>query len=209
MKPRILLSMPIDTLPNYAEALALAGAEAVDAGTGCDGLLLPGGGDLDPSLYGQAPEGSGPSEPERDRREMDLCRRFLAQGKPVLGICRGAQVMAAALGGTLLQDVKGHDQACGADRLHETRTAGLLLRLYGPEAVVNSAHHQAVDCLPPDCRLLQVSLDGVIEAFCHNTLPALAVQWHPERLCGRFARPDAVDGLPLLRAFLCLCGGRA
>ncbi len=209
MRPRILLSMPIDTLDNYVEALALAGAEAAGGETGCSGLLLPGGGDLDPALYGQAPQGCDPPDPERDRREIALCRKFLAEGKPILGICRGAQVIAAALGGSLLQHVEGHDRLDGVDRLHETRTAGLLLRLYGPEAVVNSAHHQAIDCLPPDCRLLQISVDGVVEAFCHNTLPVLGVQWHPERLCGQFARPDAVNGLPLLQAFLGLCGGRA
>lgn len=207
MRPRILLSMPMDTHANYVEALALAGAETTCGESVCDGLLLPGGGDLDPALYGQAPQGSDPPEPERDKREIALCKKFLSEGKPILGICRGAQVLAAALGGTLLQQVEGHGSLDGADRFHETRTAGLLLRLYGPEAVVNSAHHQAIDRLPPDCRLLQVSMDGVVEAFCHNTLPALAVQWHPERLCGRFARPDAVSGLPVLRAFLQLCGG--
>ncbi len=116
-------------------------------------------------------------------------------------------MLTVALGGTLLQQIEGHSRLPnGADRIHETRTAGLLTGLYGPSCAVNSAHHQAVDQLPPDCRILQISEDGVIEAFCHNTLPLLAVQWHPERLCGRFARPDAVSGLPLLRAFLALCG---
>lgn len=207
MRPRILLSMPIETRANYVEALALAGAETTGDETACEGLLLPGGGDLDPALYGQAPQGSNPPDAERDEREIALCKKFLSEGKPILGICRGAQVIAAALGGTLLQQVGGHDGLDGEDRLHDTRTAGLLLRLYGPEAVVNSAHHQAIDHIPTDCRLLQISTDGVVEAFCHNTLPVLAVQWHPERLCGRFARPDAVSGLPLLRAFLQLCGG--
>lgn len=207
MRPRILLSMPVETHANYVEALALAGAEATVDEMACDGLLLPGGGDLDPALYGQAMQGGDPPDRERDEREIALCKKFLSEGKPVLGICRGAQVMAAALGGTLLQRIEGHGCLNGADRLHETRTAGLLLRLYGPEAVVNSAHHQAVDRLPADCRLLQISMDGVVEAFRHNTLPALAVQWHPERLCGRFARPDAVSGLPLLRAFLQFFGG--
>lgn len=209
MRPRILLSMPINTLFNYAEAVSLAGGTAVDSGGACDGLLLPGGGDLDPAYYGQVLQGGDPPEPGRDKREIALCRRFLSDGKPILGICRGAQVIAAALGGSLLQHIEGHDRVGGADRLHETRTAGLLLHLYGPEAVVNSAHHQAVDQPPPDCRLLQVATDGVIEAFCHNTLPVLGVQWHPERLCGRFARPDAVNGLPLFQAFLRLCGGGA
>ena len=68
MRPRILLSMPIDTLDNYVAALALAGAEAAGGETGCSGLLLPGGGDLDPALYGQAPQGCDPPDPERDRR---------------------------------------------------------------------------------------------------------------------------------------------
>lgn len=207
MKPRILLSMPIETFTNYTEALALAGAEAVNDESACDGLLLPGGGDLDPALYGREDQGSDPPDVERDAREMALCKRFLEAEKPILGICRGAQVIAAALGGALHQRISNHDKLDGADRLHETRNAGLLLRLYGPESVVNSSHHQAIDQLPPDCRILQVSTDGVIEAFRHTRLPVLAVQWHPERLCGRFARRDAVSGLPLLRAFLQMCGG--
>ena len=72
-------------------------AEAAGGETGCSDLLLPGGGDLDPALYGQAPQGCDPPDPERDRREISLCRKFLAEGKPILGICRGAQVIAAAL----------------------------------------------------------------------------------------------------------------
>lgn len=205
MKPRILLSMPTSTFTNYTEAIALAGAEAVDDADACDGLLLPGGGDLDPAIYGQTQQGGDPPDAERDELEMSLCRRFLAAEKPILGICRGAQVLTAALGGTLLQKVQNHDRIGGADRLHDTRTAGLLLRLYGPEAVVNSSHHQSIDQLGSGCRLLQIAMDGVIEAFDHKTLPVLGVQWHPERLCGRFARPDAADGLPLLRAFVRLC----
>ncbi len=199
--------MPVETFTNYAEAVELAGGAPVDDAAACDALLLPGGGDLDPALYGQANQGSEEPDRARDERELALCRQFIEEKRPVLGICRGAQVLTVALGGTLLQQIEGHSRLPnGADRIHETRTAGLLTGLYGPSCAVNSAHHQAVDQLPPDCRILQISEDGVIEAFCHNTLPLLAVQWHPERLCGRFARPDAVSGLPLLRAFLALCG---
>jgi len=207
MKPRILFSMPVETFTNYAEAIELAGGAPTDDETACDALLLPGGGDLDPALYDQANQGSGEPDRARDERELRLCRQFFEEKRPVLGICRGAQVAAVALGGTLLQQIEGHGRLSnGADRVHETRTAGFLTGLYGPSCAVNSAHHQAIDRLPPDCRILQISEDGVIEAFCHKTLPLLAVQWHPERLCGRFARPDAVSGLPLLRAFLALCG---
>lgn len=206
MKPRILVSMPLEAVPNYAAALKLAGAEPVAGETACDGLILPGGGDVAPCFYGQTPQGSNASDLTRDTRELNLFRRFLSEGKPILGICRGAQVITVALGGTLYQQIANHDQIRGTDRLHETRTAGLLLRLYGPEAIVNSAHHQSIDRLPTDCRILQIATDGIIEGFCHNTLPVLGVQWHPERLCGQFSRPDAVDGLPLFQAFLRLCG---
>lgn len=210
MKPQILLSMPAGEFPNYAEALALAGGQAARPGDAC-ALLLPGGGDLLPKYYGQEDLGLCQNpDPDRDERELELCARFLAEKRPILGICRGAQVLAAALGGTLLQDLPDHGALLnGGDRIHETRTADVLTGLYGPVCAVNSAHHQAVDRLPEHCRILQLSCDGVVEAFAHETLPVLAVQWHPERLCGRFARPDAVSGLPLLRYFLALCGGDA
>lgn len=207
LKPQILLSMPAARFPNYDDALTLAGGALTDREDEAQALVLPGGGDLDPARYGQQDLGACAGvDPQRDARELELCRRFLDAGRPVLGICRGAQVLAVALGGTLRQDLPGHDALPGGgDRIHDTRTAGVLTALYGPECPVNSSHHQAVERMPAACRILQISCDGVIEAFAHETLPALAVQWHPERLCGRFARPDAVSGLPLLRYFLSLC----
>ena len=205
MEQTIFLETP-DQFPNYRDAVLLAGGALSAGEDGASGLLLPGGGDLDPAIYGAEDAGlCRDVDAERDRRELALCRRFLDAGKPVLGICRGAQVLAVALGGTLLQDVPGHSGLPGGDSLHDTRTAGFLTGLYGPACTVNSCHHQAVDRLPDGCRILQVSGDGVIEAFSHRTLPALGIQWHPERLCGSFARPDAVSGLPLLRFFLSLC----
>lgn len=205
----ILLSGPAAQFPNYVRALNLAGGTLTEEETAADGLWLPGGGDLAPDLCGLPDDAPCRDvDRERDLRELDLCRRFLAEGKPILGICRGAQVLAVAMGGSLLPDIPGHSGLPGGgDRIHETRTAGILTSLYGPECTVNSCHHQAVDGLPPECAILQLSLDGVIEAFGHKTLPVLAVQWHPERLCGPFARADAVDGLPLLTWFLSRCGG--
>ena len=102
-------------LPNYSSALHRAGglprfsfdpAEAAD----CWGLLLPGGGDPDPALYGQADRGSHPPDRRRDLLELALLRRFLSDGKPVLGICRGLQMINVFFGGTLLQDIPGHGQ---------------------------------------------------------------------------------------------------
>ena len=206
MKPRILLSVPAAQFTNYTDALALAGAEIAEDETACDGLLLPGGGDLLPSLYGPPDQGSTNLDEDRDLRELELCKQFMGAKKPILGICRGAQVLAVALGGTLRQHIERHDGLPnGADSIHETWTAGILTSLYGPSCSVNSWHHQAVEQLPPECRILQLAGDGVIETFDHRTLPILAVQWHPERLCGRFARPDAVDGLLIFRHFLSLC----
>ena len=197
--------------PNYAAAVAMAGGRLAARPEDAGGLLLPGGGDMAPALCG-LPDGAPCRDVDeaRDRRELALCRAFLEAGRPVLGICRGAQVLAVALGGTLLADVPGHGGLPGGgDRIHETRTAGLLTGLYGPDCAVNSCHHQAVDRLPPDCAVLQVALDGVVEAFGHRRQIAVGVQWHPERLCGPFARADAVSGLPLLAWFTAACGGGA
>lgn len=207
---KIMLSVPAAAFPNYTRAVALVGGALTEQEEEAAGLLLPGGGDLAPELCGLP--GDAPCrdvDRERDRRELDLCARFLAAGKPILGICRGAQVLCVAMGGTLLPDIPGHSGLPGGgDRIHETRTAGLLTALYGPACTVNSSHHQAVDRLPPDCDILQLSLDGVIEAFGHRTLPVLGVQWHPERLCGPFARADAVDGARVLAWFCACCGGK-
>ncbi len=79
MKPRILFSMPVETFTNYAEAVELAGGAPVDDAAACDALLLPGGGDLDPALYGQANQGSEEPDRARDERELALCRRFLEE----------------------------------------------------------------------------------------------------------------------------------
>lgn len=205
MTPRIFLSEGAESFKNYADALELAGAALAESAAACEGLLLPGGGDLAPHYYGQEDCGGNQIDEARDAREMALVQEFISAGKPILGICRGAQLLAAALGGTLHQHVNGHSTLPdGSDSIHETRTAGVLAGIYGPYCTVNSAHHQAIANMPPDCRILQLSTDGVIEAFCHNSLPIFAVQWHPERLCGRFARPDAADGIHIFRTFLAL-----
>lgn len=198
-----------EAFPNYVRAVELAGGRICGDPAAADGLLLPGGGDLAPDLCSLPPDAPCRDvDRARDEQELALCRWFLQERRPILGICRGAQVLAVALGGTLLADIPGHGGLPGGgDRLHETRTAGILTALYGPACTVNSCHHQAVDRLPDTCRILQVSADGVIEAFSHRTLPALGVQWHPERLCGALARRDAADGRMLFAWFLALCGG--
>jgi len=206
---RILIPGAARRFRNYEDALALAGLEPVSgAADGTyDGLLLPGGGDLDPAAYGRENTASREIDAARDARELAAAAACFAAGKPVLGVCRGAQVLCAALGGALLQDIPGHEALPdGADRLHRTEASGLLAALYGPAPLVNSCHHQAAEAAPPGCRVLQRAEDGVIEAFAHDRLPVLAVQWHPERLCGRFARADAADGLKVFLWLREACG---
>ena len=190
-------------LKNYENALALVGAPLAETPENADVLLLPGGGDMHPRFYGQALNGSEDLDEARDARELTLIDNFLCEGKPVIGICRGLQVLNVYFGGTLRQHIEGHSQIDGVDRLHAINTApGLLRELYGTRCTVNSAHHQAVETLGEGLQVLACAPDGTVEAIAHESLPVFAVQWHPERLCGAFARSEAVDGAKLLSALL-------
>ena len=199
----IYLSVP---LKNYEDALRLTGARPVSDAACADALLLTGGGDLAPARYGQALSGAEEIDAARDARELALVRDFLARGLPVLGICRGLQVVNVFFGGTLRQHIEGHSQIDGRDRLHTVCAEnGLLRALYGSRFTVNSAHHQSAGRLGEGLCVLARADDGTVEALAHETLPVFAVQWHPERLCGAFARLDAADGALLFAALLQRC----
>lgn len=206
---RVVIAMPrMSTDPEptvaqskYIESLARAGAgmrwvelgdpeQAVQDALTYDGLLLPGGGDMDPKFYGQERiPACGEPNLLRDAAEPLLLRAFLAADKPVLGICRGIQVMNAVLGGDLYQDIKPFEHLPHNDhwaKVHTVtvRRGTLLSRILGQDTVlVNSQHHQAVDRVAPGFTLAALSEDGIVEAiekpdarFC------LGVQWHPEWL---------------------------
>ena len=206
---RVVIAMPrMSTDPEptvaqskYIESLARAGAgmrwvelsdpeQAVQDALTCDGLLLPGGGDMDPKFYGQARiPACGEPNLLRDAAEPLLLRAFLDADKPVLGICRGIQVMNAVLGGDLYQDIKPfehlpHNGHWAKVHTVTVRRGTLLSRILGQDTVlVNSQHHQAVDRVAPGFTLAALSEDGIVEAiekpdarFC------LGVQWHPEWL---------------------------
>jgi putative glutamine amidotransferase len=166
-----------------------------------DGLLIPGGVDMDPSTYGEAmrPE-VGRLDPSRDTVELELVRWAIADGMPVLGLCRGAQVINVAQGGTLFQDIPTQVGAAlchdcyptkGFARTHlahpVTLTPGSLLQATldqaaeGGSVQVNSMHHQSVKTLGEGLRVSAVAPDGVVEAV-EGTGHAfvLGVQWHPE-----------------------------
>ena len=185
----------------YVESLARAGAEvhwvdltdpdhAVAEALQFDGLLLPGGGDIEPTLFGQERiPACGEPNLLRDAAEPKLLHAFLAADKPILGICRGIQVLNVFLGGELYQDIKPMEHVPHNDhwaKVHTVtvRRGTLLSQLMGRDTVlVNSQHHQAASKVAPGLEIAALSEDGFIEAlekpdarFC------LGVQWHPEWL---------------------------
>ncbi len=164
-----------------------------------DALVLSGGGDVDPALFGQAPHPAlGRVLRERDDFELALCRAALARDLPILAICRGHQVLNVATGGTLIQDIPSlvarggdHDPRCERwERAHAVAvTPGSRLHaILGTERVdVNSFHHQAVDAVGEGLRVsARAPEDGIIEGV---EMPGrrfvVGVQWHPESFWDR------------------------
>jgi putative glutamine amidotransferase len=156
--------------------------------TRLDGVCLSGGPDLDPSAYGaRAHEALGPTEPALDRFEFELACAADALGMPLLGICRGAQALNVARGGTLHQHIDGHRQSELASLpTHPVRIAARsrTARLIGARAAhVNSFHHQAVDALGDRLVATAWARDGTIEGIEDPQHPfLLGVQWHAETL---------------------------
>jgi putative glutamine amidotransferase len=175
-----------------------------------DGLVLTGGGDVDPAFYGEdRHETVDDAEPGRDEFEIDFARRAVAADLPVLAICRGAQVLNVAEGGTLVQDIPS---AVASGLAHAVKEHGIAhdvavakgSRLYealGPAAVVsaatatcrvNSRHHQSVGRLGAGLTATATAADGVIEAIeSADRTFCLGVQWHPEN----FWRSGEFDSL--------------
>lgn len=164
--------------------------------TKIDGLLLTGGGDIDPALFGEEPHPHlGNVTPERDRFEISIVQAMLPLNKPILGICRGMQVINVAAGGKVYQDIyrqcQGpfiqHSQQASvhhASHFIQLEKGSLLQKMIGETQVkVNSFHHQAVKDVPFPFKVSGRSSDGVIEAIESSTHPfVVGVQWHPETL---------------------------
>jgi putative glutamine amidotransferase len=198
-------------LPDYEESVRRAGGDpwvvqasddaVAEVISKADGVLLTGGGDVDPSLYGEPAHATmSPAEPGRDAFEIELVRRALEADLPVFAICRGVQVLNVARGGTLIQDIPSEVPSACPHKLeqpgHEPMTLAHEVWLEGDSLVarlvneaegdieslqVNSRHHQAIKTLGQGLVTTATAPDGVIEAvedpsrrFC------LGVQWHPE-----------------------------
>lgn len=197
---KILLTAGENMPTNYIRAIQKLGAEPIIASehtdpTEFDGLLLCGGGDPDPTLFGEKNQGSYGISTERDQTELTCIHAFLTAEKPILGICRGNQILNVAFGGTLIQHLPTANNhiAPGQDLYHTIHTDGLLRRFYGRKMQVNSSHHQGIGKLGRGLEVMAVATDGVIEAVVHRRLPVVGVQFHPERM---------ENGLPLIKAVL-------
>ncbi len=226
MQPIIAVT-PCRALPDYLESIRIAGGEpraldpAVDAPeqvvASCDGLLLTGGGDIDPARYGEPPHPTVAGvDLERDAYEFALVSRALEANLPTLAICRGTQLLTVACGGTLVQDIPAQMPGSAEHVVATPRNAvahevwinrGSLLWTLMQEQIleadscaVNSRHHQAIRTVAPGFEVCATSPDGIIEAierpaarFC------LGVQWHPENFwrTGEFR--------PLFEGFIAAC----
>ena len=196
---KILFTFEKGDPTHYLRALEQAGMEGVLCTEGTDpnsfdGLLLCGGGDVDPSLYGEANNGSYGISKKRDQMDLACIHSFILEGKPILGICRGIQILNVAFGGSLVQHLSNANShmAVGGDVYHEVHAKGILRQLYGRTFMVNCCHHQGIDRLGRGLHPIAFSRDGCIEGIIHQTLPILAVQFHPERM---------EHGAPIFRYF--------
>lgn len=208
-------------LPGYMEGIALAGAtpvifpfstdkqelkQLVDI---CSGFLFTGGHDVSPELYGEKPlKGLVQSCKKRDIMEKTVLEMAIADDKPVLGICRGIQLINAALGGTLYQDLPAqypsdinHHQSPPYDIPVHNVIIGSETPLYECLGVdhlsVNSYHHQAIKDLSPELMVMATAPDGIAEAVCRPASRFIwAVQWHPE-----FSYKTDINSVKIFEAF--------
>jgi len=188
-------------LAAYSDAIAAAGGVAlmlpcidtsVEALDHMDALVLTGGGDVDPALYGEVPhETVYGIDVQRDRVEIALLRRALEIGIPVLAICRGMQVLNVALGGSLLQHIEGDNLGLHAAWEHPVSARvhtvafdeGSIARaVFGPGLNVNTLHHQAVGRVAPTLVCTGRAPDGIIESVEVPGEAVWGMQWHPELL---------------------------
>lgn len=189
----------------YSRAIAAVGALPVLLPTGdptlaadyldrLDGLLLPGGIDVEPTMFGQTPHAElGETDGGQDAFEIAIAREAWRRRMPIFAICRGIQLLNVALGGTLIQDLPSqapssiaHKQAAPrAEATHEIEIEpdSRLFRLVGGRMAVNSFHHQSVDVPAPELHVVARAADGVVEAVESSVHPhIIAVQCHPEEM---------------------------
>jgi len=212
---------------NYCHAIIRAGGVPVMSALGdaatyakiADGILFTGGSDdINPLRYGDKPYCEEAKWNDRiDDMELRLFEEFYKLKKPMLGICRGIQLINVAMGGTLIQDIpsmvemSAHKESIIPDKkAHMVKSAegSVLRKLFGEEFVTNTHHHQAVKKCGKGLYPAAVTDEGVIEAVEHETLPIIGIQWHPERMIGD-ENLDMTNMMPLFEHFVNLCKEQA
>ena len=207
--------------PDYRSALEHAGARIreltpsdplPDSLADCDGLLLTGGVDVAPSMYGEDRHPTVETDDARDTYELALAREALQRDLPVLAICRGAQVLNVAAGGTLIQDIPSSMPEAAEHQIERPKNAvahdvhveagTCLAQLLenkldrGRTIAVNSRHHQSVKQVAPEFVVSATAPDGVIEAIEKPAAPfCIGVQWHPENFWQTGEFRELFDGL--------------
>lgn len=194
----------------------------------CDALVIPGGGpDIDPAYYGEEIAGSRDIDTPLDVVQWDIINAAMDRGMPMFGICRGLQFVNIAFGGTAIQDTKAkiHHFVADAPQTHQAWSVpgSFIEKLYGPEVIVNTAHHQALKHLADGMRVAQLwcadpaqlpeklkaAQDGTLrdlddsciaEAVYHDSYPFLGTQWHPE--LNEFFEGVTAEAMPMAEAFL-------
>jgi len=166
------------------------------------GVLFTGGADIAPSRYGEKMSGKDLEMNEnRDTAEFEIAEKAFSLYLPILGICRGCQLINVFLGGSLFQHIEGHSKVNGKDSLHKVEILEKT-RLFGivNEKIleVNSAHHQAIKSTGKGLRVSARAMDGTIEGIESSEYPFLGVQWHPERL-------DNEESKKIFSAFVKVC----
>ncbi len=208
---KILVAGTIKDTKNYVDVLKYLGAEPVvtlhpESVYSFDGLLLPGGGDICPSYFDQPVIDTRKPDPDLDRAQLHILYQFLHTHKPILGICKGMQLINVFFGGDINQHVDSEalHQWNGNDQWHGSKVShhSLLDKLYGSEFQINSAHHQTIGTLGQDLEIIQYSDDHLPEALSHEFLPILGVQWHPERMSLAHQKSGTVSGTAVFRWFL-------
>ncbi len=156
--------------PNVEEILEL-----------CDAFVVTGGTDMDPKYYGETNEGlSKGVRPELDLIDKQVIEFAVKTKKPLLGICRGHQSINAFLGGSLIQDIGESHRGIKDGHIVQTFPNDILK--FDQTIIVNSYHHQAVNKVAPNMKVVAKHGDGTIEAIVHDFLPIIGIQWHPEEL---------------------------
>lgn len=207
-KPKILLSLNLSK-DIYVNAVEKSGA--IPVAEYCptysdeyDSLILCGGNDIDPAYYNEEFAGAINIDEARDKAEMELFKKFLEAGKPILGICRGCQLINVAFGGSLHQNLDNAiEHKDGVIHSAKAVEDSFVSKLYGTEFSINSFHHQAVKECGQGLEIIATAFDGkTVEAIQHKELPVYGVQWHPERICYEYKKENVSDGADVFKFFI-------